>query len=192
MIYRYSISLDRRLRRTSIAGITLMGLLLLGAFLSAIRGSAPIIGFAIIVGTFLIAWLVRRFVKSHLNTWIQTTDDALICKTPSGDKIEIAWNELSHAGSVHTTNGEKMLYCYSNPKDRFVCIPPSFENLEDLYKELQERIELEDVTMGEKETAGDTLRRYFADSSSDSEIPESEQRPDSTVAMDGNPDDKSE
>ncbi len=161
MIYRYSTSLDPRLRKASVFSVLLLLLLVGAAFMAAVRG-AELVGFLIMVGTALLGWKIRAFVKSHLNTWIQTTDEEIICRTPSGERVSIDWTDLTHAGSMYTAAGERMVYFYSAETDRFVCVPPSFENIDDLYEELAEHVPLRDVTMQEKEPAGDALRRAFS------------------------------
>lgn len=162
MIYRYSTALDPRLRKASMFGLLFVALLLGAAFLAATRG-APIIGFVITVGTALIGWKIRAFVKSHVDTWIQTTDEGIVCRTPSGERVSVDWNDLTHAGSMYTAAGERLVYFYSQITDRFVCVPPSFENIDDLYDELSEYVPLTSVTMNEGESAGDALRRVFSD-----------------------------
>ena len=160
MIYRYSTALDPKLRRASIIGVLFLGALVGAAFLAAARG-AQLVGFVIMVGTALLGWKTRAFVRSHLNTWIQTTDDAILCRTPSGEKVSIDWNDLTHAGSMNSNAGERMVFFFSQKTDRFVCVPPSFENIDDLYEDLAEHVPLQEVTMNEGESAGDALRRAF-------------------------------
>ena len=164
MIYRYSTALDPRLRKASAFGMLFVVLLIGAALLAATRG-APLIGFVIMVGTALIGWKIRAFVKSHLNTWIQTTDEGIVCRTPSGERVSIDWTDLTHAGSMYSAAGERLVYFYSQITDRFVCVPPSFENINDLYDELSEYVPLQSVTMNERESAGDALRRVFPDES---------------------------
>ncbi len=161
MIYRYSTALDPKLRRASILAVLFLAVLVGAAFLAATRG-AQIVGFLIMVGTALLGWKIRAFVKSHLNTWIQTTDDRIICRTPSGENVSIDWDDLTHAGSMFSSSGDRMVYFYSQKTDRFVCVPPSFEHIDDLYDELTECVPLQDVTMEQSESAGDALRRAFS------------------------------
>lgn len=158
MIYRYSASLDPRFRRSARIGGLLAALLVGAALLAAARG-APVVGFLIVIGAALIAYKIRSIVKGHLDSWIQTDDFGITCRTPSGDDLKIDWSSLTHAGLMYSPAGERLVYIYAAEADRFVCVPTSFQGVEALYNELSEHATIEDITRRDGESAADALQR---------------------------------
>ncbi len=158
MIYRYSASLDSRFRRSATIG-GILAVLMVGAALIAAARGATIVGLLILIGVALIAYKLRSIVKGHLESWIQTDDDGITCRTPSGDDVKIDWASLTHAGLIYSVDGERFVYMYSSGADRFVCVPTSFQGVDDLYTELSERAAIEDITLRDGESAADGLQR---------------------------------
>ncbi len=158
MIYRYSASLDPRFRRSATVGGMLAALMVAAALLAASRGAA-IVGLLILIGVALLAYKLRSIVKGHMQSWIQTDDDGVTCRTPNGDKVKIDWSSLTHAGFVYSPGGDKYVYMYSSEEDQFVCVPTSFQGVDELYTELSEQAAIEDITLRRGESAADGLKR---------------------------------
>ncbi len=136
-----------------------MAALMVGAALLAAARGATVVGLLILIGVALIAYKLRSIVKGHLESWIQTDDYGVTCRTPSGDDVKIDWASLTHAGFIYSADDEKLVYMYSSGADRFVCVPTSFQGVDDLYTELSERAYIEDITLRDGESAADGLQR---------------------------------
>lgn len=162
MIYRYSTLRDPRLRRASIVAGLLIAGLLSGALLALGRG-ATFAGGMILLGTALIAWKLRAFIRAQRQSFIQTTDEQVICRTATGDVVRIDWEHLDYTGYLTASDGSRYVYLYSESNDHFICIPGSFDSVEELCKELSSHAGRTDIEMNKDEQPADAMRRTFVE-----------------------------
>lgn len=135
MVYRFELARNRRI--LALPAIVVMAALISGALLVWVH---PLLGGA---GLVLTAWFGYHFIKlfaNQLQSRISTTEDGVVFYTGSGEKIELGWEQITHAGHFHGDDGSSMLFVYNDPDDRLLKIPPQFSDFDQLEAEILEYV----------------------------------------------------
>ncbi len=161
MVYRNNLSRDPRFRRIrvfSAAG----GIASLLAVLFAFERGAGALALPILLLVGFVGYKLRSYIRGHERSYLETFDNHLTLRTPSGDVVTFEWDSLSCYGTARFSDGDNFIYVYSDSLDRFFAIPESFDNYGDLIDELSERCERRDLTLHKDESMTDAIRRSIA------------------------------
>lgn len=130
MVYRFKVSGNPR----AILTVAVMVILISTAFtlLVALGGESGLLfGLLSLAGAFLLF----RYFMQHKKSYVETTEDKIVCKTSSGSEIRMTKSDISHCGLAQGKQG-KMLYIYCENDDQLLTIPNDFHNFEQLVQEI--------------------------------------------------------
>lgn len=130
MVYRFKVSGNPR----AILTVAVMVILISTSFtlLVALGGESGLLfGLLSLAGAFL---LFRYFLK-HRKSFVETTDDNIICKTSGGSEIRMNKTDITHCGLAQGKQG-KMLYIYCEDDDQLLTIPNDFHDFNKLIQEI--------------------------------------------------------
>ncbi|TVQ28085.1 MAG: hypothetical protein EA383_01320 [Spirochaetaceae bacterium] len=161
MVYRNNLSRDRRFRRMLIY-TALGGIAALVAALFALQRGAGFVLLLILVPGAFIGYRLTVYFQGHRNSYLETFDDYLSLRAPTGDIETFDWESLSRFGTATFSDGDEFLYAYSDSLDRFFAIPESFENRGRLIDELNERCERQDLIVEKNESMTDAIKRSLS------------------------------
>ncbi len=158
MVYRNNLSRDPRFRRIRFFSVV-GGIAVLLAVLFVFQRGAGGFALPVLVLSAFIGYKITRYLQGHKNSYLETFDDHVTLRTPSGDVVTFEWDSLSRYGTAGFSDGDNFIYVYSDSLDRFFAIPESFENCDDLIDEFSERCERQDLTLDKDESMTDAIRR---------------------------------
>lgn len=113
------------------------------------------LGIALIAG--YLAYQVIRFLIRHLRSNILTHDDGLTFLFPSGTVERLRWEEITHAGTIRTSEGTTVIFIYAEGDDRLATIPEEYEKLDQLMLELKQRVAWYELEQQEGESLEQTI-----------------------------------
>ncbi len=96
-----------------------------------------IIGLA--VGGYM-SYQLAKFLGSHLKSYIETSEEALRCRTTANTEIVLPWGSVSHAGQCFPEKGPDYLFVYSKADDKLLTIPREYAGFDQLREEIRGRV----------------------------------------------------
>ncbi len=158
MIYKLSLKSNPKLivLYIFVAALPAFGLLLL-----VIAGPLP--GLISIAVTGFISYQISKVIKPVVKSKIHTHDDGLTFFLTDGEIERYFWDKITHIGTCETEKGQKTLYIYIEPEDRFMIIPDEYTGIMDLAVEVAEQTSLTPghSVLKEGETAKDALKKIM-------------------------------
>jgi hypothetical protein len=153
MVYRFKLKGNPR----AILTLAMVFILLITAFTLIIRVEGSIgTGFGAL--SLLGAWFIFRLYRSHARSFIETTEEELICRTAVNGEIRLPWSQISHLG-LALGGKQRMLYVYQESKDQLLTIPEDFQNYQALVEELSRRPGFEERSLKDRQE----IIRYLSD-----------------------------
>lgn len=150
------------------------GLIVLLLFLTVIPlAILPGIGgmfIAVLFGYF--AFQMIRMLLNHLKSFIMTHDDGVTLRFPTTSLERIDWDQITHAGVIHTPEDTLVRFIYAEGKDRLATIPEEYVRLEELDEELKSKVDWYDLTQEKGRSIQETIRPVtrHADTEAEAEI----------------------
>jgi hypothetical protein len=99
-----------------------------------------------------------RFLRNHLRSYVQTTDDELSCRLPDGETMSFPWSAITHAGACTPAKGRPFLFVYDSAADRLVSIPAEYDGFAELRRSLEEKAPFQELTLAAGETLEERLK----------------------------------
>ena len=166
MVYRYNVLIDPRFRKMMILLSVVAFALVTAVFVAVSRGSIGPAIFLSIAGLYG-GFRFRRILKAHRSSYLETFDDHITVRTPTGDTVQIPWSSLQYYGLAEYPDGNSYIYGYSEEDDRFFALPDSFSSLETLLSELSPHGTRKDISIRERELLSDGLKRTLTPETND-------------------------
>lgn len=170
MVYKYSMKLNKESIKVYLVLIACL-ILGVGSFFFL-----PTLISLIILGVCLFAaYQVLKAVSKIMSARITTYTDGFTVRTSDGSKMEFEWNLISYAGFVVEGIQKGYIFVYEESVDRFIQLPPTFENLQEFRAEVEEHHPVEDCYLKPTETIKERIRSIFVTEEEDSEDKVSEE-----------------
>jgi len=160
VIYRYDPSNDPVAKRITVLRVAL-ALAVLGGALLARQAEASTAALVILIGGGILWLIITISLRQYRNTFVQTTDDELICKPPRGDRIRVPWDEITHAGKIVYENGSQLLYAYAEGMDQYLAIPNTYADRDELLEEFGNVVPLVNLDARSGESPADVIHRHL-------------------------------
>ena len=169
MIYRYRMKFD---------GDSFKVYLLLAACVVVGIGAFFVLSTLWAIVLFLVcvvmAFQILKMMVKTLRARIITYTDGFTVDMTDGTKQQFEWDLISYAGFVVEGIQKGYVFVYEESVDRFIQLPPTFENLAGFREEIEEHHPVEDCIMKPSETIKERIKSIFvpesgADSEADAE-----------------------
>ena len=159
MVYRYQMS-----RNPKALLLPLIALAITGGSIAIIVFYEPIVGIIALAVSAYISYHIVKFFVNTVKSHVRTSDEGIVCATTTGSESRLTWDELTHAGWYTTDSGFRELFIYAEGVDRLLTIPPYFDDVEDLEREIAEQSGLSLLTLSGDDVDGltDALRDIVA------------------------------
>ncbi len=102
--------------------------------------AGTLLGIIALAGAAYLDYLLLRFFRNHMNSWVETSDTELVCQMPDGDLLAFPWDQVSAAGYCTQQQGRPFLFIYKEKGDKLVTIPKEYGNFETLSSTIKQRI----------------------------------------------------
>ena len=156
MIYRYKVPLN---------GESIKVYLILAACAVIGIGSffvLPKIGaLAVLAICGFVAYQILKAMAKAGSARITTYTDGFSVRMADGTKLEFEWDKVSYAGYVVEGIQKGYMFVYEEDIDKFVQLPPAFENLAGFREEIEEHHAVEDCVMKPSETIKERIKSIF-------------------------------
>ena len=156
MIYRYTVPLN---------GESIKVYLILAACVVVGIGSffvLPTLGaLAVLAICGFVAYQILKAMAKAGSARITTYTDGFSVRMADGTKLEFEWDKVSYAGYVVEGIQKGYMFVYEEDIDKFVQLPPAFENLAGFREEIEEHHEVEDCVMKPSETIKERIKSIF-------------------------------
>lgn len=169
MIYRYRMKFDGDSFKVYLllAACVVVGI---GAFFVLSTLWAIVLFLVCVVMAFQILKMMAKTLRARIITY---TDGFTVYMT-DGTKQQFEWDLISYAGFVVEGIQKGYVFVYEESVDRFIQLPPTFENLAGFREEIEEHHPVEDCIMKPSETIKERIKSIFvpesgADSEADAE-----------------------
>ena len=145
--------------------------------------AGTLLGIIALAGAAYLDYLLMRFFRNHMNSWVETSDTELVCRMPDGDLLVFPWDQISAAGYCTQQRGRPFLFIYKEKTDKLVTIPKEYGGFENLLSTIKQRIPqqtpFQALSLGRGETIQDRLKQMLRiDSTEDAGTRDGEQNPD--------------
>ena len=148
-----------------------------GILLLIFAGTLP--GILALAGAAYLDYLLLRFFRNHMNSWVETSDTELACRMPDGDLLVFPWDQVTVAGHCTQQRGRPFLFIYKEKADKLVTIPKEYGDFETLSSTIKQRTPFHEFSLGRGETIQDRLKQMLRiDSTEDAGTRDGEQNPD--------------
>jgi hypothetical protein len=106
---------------------------------------------------------IVRFLRNHLRSWVETTNQGLSARLPDGTALRFAWKGLTRTGLCLRSGSRPFLFLYDGEQDRLLSIPNEYSHFAQLQEEIQRRIPngtpFDQVRLRKQEMIEDWLKR---------------------------------
>ncbi|MFP4113740.1 MAG: hypothetical protein ACOC2Y_06080 [Spirochaetota bacterium] len=140
---------------------TIAVLLVLAAFAVMVFFD-PLLGLLALAVAGYISYHVVKFFTNTIKSHVRTSEEGMVCATTMGTESKIAWDEITHAGWYTSDSGYRELYVYAEQDDRLLTIPPHYESMDELAREILDRTGLPPLSLSGDDVDGlaDALRPH--------------------------------
>ncbi|MBO4706641.1 MAG: hypothetical protein J5647_12960 [Spirochaetaceae bacterium] len=162
MIYRYRMKFDGDSFKVYLllAACVVVGI---GAFFVLSTLWAIVLFLVCVVMAFQILKMMAKTLRARIITY---TDGFTVYMT-DGTKQQFEWDLISYAGFVVEGIQKGYVFVYEESVDRFIQLPPTFENLAGFREEIEEHHPVEDCIMKPSETIKERIKSIFVPESGD-------------------------
>lgn len=130
-----------------------------GILLLIFAGTLP--GILALAGAAYLDYLLLRFFRNHMNSWVETSDTELTCQMPDGDLLVFPWDQVSAAGYCSQQRGRPFLFIYKEKGDKLVTIPKEYGGFEALASTIKQRTPFHEFSLGRDETIQERLQQML-------------------------------
>ena len=165
MIYRYRMKFDGDSFKVYLllAACVVVGI---GAFFVLSTLWAIVLFLVCVVMAFQILKMMAKTLRARIITY---TDGFTVYMT-DGTKQQFEWDLISYAGFVVEGIQKGYVFVYEESVDRFIQLPPTFENLAGFREEIEEHHPVEDCIMKPSETIKERIKSSEADAEKTAEV----------------------
>ena len=135
MLYRLSFRTNPRM---VLLPVVLAGLIAAGIL--AWRYAGPVVGLVALAIAAYLDFRILRFLRKHLGSWVETTEEGLAARLPDQTTLRFAWEGLSRAGLCRRPGSRPFVFLYDGTQDRLLCIPNEYSHFAELREEVERRI----------------------------------------------------
>ena len=177
MIYRYRMKFDGDSFKVYLllAACVVVGI---GAFFVLSTLWAIVLFLVCVVMAFQILKMMAKTLRARIITY---TDGFTVYMT-DGTKQQFEWDLISYAGFVVEGIQKGYVFVYEESVDRFIQLPPTFENLAGFREEIEEHHPVEDCIMKPSETIKERIKSIFVPETAEKEASEADEAEDTTEA----------
>ena len=156
MIYRYKVPLNGESIKVYLI-LAVCAVLGIGSFFVL-----PTIGAIIVLAICgFVAYQILKAMAKAGSARITTYTDGFSVRMADGTKLEFEWDKISYAGFVVEGIQKGYMFVYEECIDKFVQLPPAFENLAGFREEIEEHHAVEDCVMKPSETIKERIKSIF-------------------------------
>jgi hypothetical protein len=135
-----------------------------GILLLIFAGTLP--GIIALAGAAYLDYLLLRFLRNHMNSWVETSDTELKCRMPDGDLLVFSWDQVTAAGYCTQERGRPFLFVYREAGDKLVTIPKEYGGFEALFSTIkqrtaEQRIDFLELSLSRGETIQQRLKQIL-------------------------------
>ena len=177
MIYRYKMKFDGDSFKVYLllAACVVVGI---GAFFVLPTLWAIVL---LLICGFMAIQILKTMAKT-LSARIVTYTDGFTVHMMDGTKQQFEWDLISYAGFVVEGIQKGYVFVYEESVDRFIQLPPQFENLAGFREEIEEHHPVEDCIMKPSETIKERIKSIFVPETAEKEASEADEAEDTTEA----------
>jgi hypothetical protein len=118
-------------------------------------------GILALAGAAYVDFMMLRFLRNHVKSWVETTEAKLACRLPDGQLLEFPWAKVSAAGYCTQERNRPFLFLYREDGDTLLTIPKEYSNFDALYSELESRTPFQKLSLGRAETIQERLKEML-------------------------------
>ena len=130
-----------------------------GILLLIFAGTLP--GIIALAGAAYLDYLLMRFFRNHMKSWVETSDTELVCQMPDGDLLVFPWDQVTVAGYCTQQRGRPYLFIYKGTGDKLVTIPKEYGGFEALSSTIRQRTSFHEFSLGRGETIQERLKQIL-------------------------------
>lgn len=120
--------------------------------------AGTIVGVLALAGAAYLDYRMLLFLRSHLQSWVETTDTELTFRMPDGELLHFPWNQVVAAGYCTQERGRPFLFVYRGEGDKLVTIPQEYSDFRALYGQIEQRSPFETLSLKAGETIQERLK----------------------------------
>ena len=102
-----------------------------------------------------------KFMIGHLTSRIETSDTAIVCKTPTNEVFEFDWDNITVAGSFKSSKAQPNIFIYNEALDRLLKIPQDYGGYEKLLEEIREKTPFQAINLSDGEILEERLKQML-------------------------------
>lgn len=149
--------------------LVLLGLALIGAAVLAMLFLGLLTGVLALAAAAYLVYLPARFLISHLQSWVETTDRGLRCRLSDGELLDLPWASVTVAGravpsakpSRKPPEGPPILFVYCEPQDRLLRVPDEYSGFAGLEDRLRRCTRFHEIALEPGESIEERIRRLI-------------------------------
>ncbi len=123
----------------------------------------------------VMAFQILKMMAKTLSARIITYTDGFTVHMMDGTKQDFEWDLISYAGFVVEGIQKGYVFVYEESVDRFIQLPPQFENLAGFRAEIEEHHPVEDCIMKPSETIKERIKSIFVPETAEIEASEADE-----------------
>jgi hypothetical protein len=145
--------------------LVLLGLALIGAAVLALLFLGLLTGIVALAAAAYLVYLLARFLLSHLQSWVETTDRGLRCRMSDGELLDLPWASVTVAGRAvpprRPRGGLPTLFVYCEPQDRLLRVPDEYSGFAGLEDRLRRCTRFHEIALEPGESIEERVRRLI-------------------------------
>ena len=156
MVYRFNI---RKNPRVILLGV-IPAVLLIGSVALLILVQ-PLLGLGALAVSAYVSYHLVKFLRNNVKSEIRTYDDELVCDTSMGEKTQIEWKSITHAGRYFVGDELALLFVYNETDDKLLTIPFQYSQMDELEREIRDQVNDMMELRGERDGLVGCLKEYL-------------------------------
>ncbi len=120
-----------------------------------------VIGIIALAAAGYLDYLMLRFFRNHLKSWVETSDSELTCKMPDGDLLTFPWEKITVAGCCTPAKGRPFLFVYRDEGDKLVTIPNEYTDFDMLQDQISRRRPFREISLVQGESIQKRLKQIL-------------------------------
>jgi len=117
-----------------------------------------VIGILALAGAAYLDYTILRFLRNHLKSWVEASEEQLRCRMPDGEMLVFPWKQVTVAGYCIQEQGRPFVFVYRDEEDKLVTIPEEYNQFETLLSSIKQRTPFEELSLAKGETIQDRLK----------------------------------
>lgn len=140
--------------------------IVLSAAVTAIFLIGPIIGVLLAAVAGYVGYQFLRLMRLQRNSYLETGQDGIECRTALDERIAMSWGEIDQAGIAFDERQRRYLFVYRDYDDTLLTLPDDYSDFDALVSELESRVALRRMELGKKESVEERLKQEYREAQS--------------------------